>query len=216
MTTSLRLWQLISPNLPVGGYSYSQGLEQVIAAGTLYDAASVQAWLADTLCHGLATTDLPMLLRVQRAWRSRDAATAQQLSTQLAAMRETFELRFGDLAMGAALARLLASLGVDVPRCELTFAAAFAVAAAHFDVPEAEACRGYAWSWSESQVGAAIKLVPLGHTAGQRMLLDLGPTIDAAVERALDCEDDAIGFSMPGAAIASALHETQYSRLFRS
>lgn len=216
MSTSFRLWQLLSPTLPVGAFSYSQGLEQVVATGVVACEDDANDWFAGTLRHGVAKADLPVLLRVLRAWAARDAADVEQWSRRLIALRETSELRAGDVAMGAALGRLLASLGIDVPRCELPFAGAFGVAAAYWNVPERDACRGYAWSWCESQVAAAVKLVPLGHTAGQRLLIDLGDRIDAAVDDAFEVADDDIGFGMPGAAIASALHEIQYTRLFRS
>src|SRR5690606_24198399 len=129
---------------------------------------------------------------------------------------ETSELRLGDRGMGEALARLLEDLGVCVPRCEWPFAGAFAFAAAHWNIPIADAAAGYAWAWCESQVAAAIKLVPLGHTAGQRVMLGRAETIESAVERALRLDDAEIGFGMPALAIASARHETQYTRLFRS
>jgi urease accessory protein len=103
-----------------------------------------------------------------------------------------------------------------VPERRLPFASAFAVAAVAWSIPADDACAGYAWAWCEAQVAAAVKLVPLGHTAGQRTLLALGAEIPAVVEIAAACRDDDIGVSLPGLAIASALHETQYTRLFRS
>lgn len=215
-TSTLRLWQLISPSLPVGGFSYSQGLEQVVEEGRVQDEASMREWLIDSLRFGLARTDLPLLLRIRAAWSAGDEAKVEDWCQRLVAMRETSELRFADLSMGTALAKLLEKLEVRIPACELPFAAAFAVASSHWSVPAPDSCFGYAWSWCESQVAAAVKLVPLGHTAGQRLLLGLPLSIAAAVEHAFECEDDDIGFSMPGLAIASALHETQYTRLFRS
>jgi urease accessory protein len=192
--SAFKLWQLISPTLPVGAYSYSQALETL----------------------GVARLDLPMLLRVHRAWAGRDALAVRRWSRALEARRETAELRFEDLAMGTALAQLLANLGVDVPERCLPFASAFAVAAVAWSIPAEDASAGYAWAWCEAQVAAAVKLVPLGHTAGQRTLLALGLEIPAVLEIAAACRDDEIGVSLPGLAIASALHETQYTRLFRS
>src|SRR5690606_30709854 len=100
--------------------------------------------------------------------------------------------------------------------CDWPFAGAYAFGAAHGGVSAVLAAAGYAWAWCESHVAAAIKLVPLGHTAGQRILLGLGPAIEAAVARACALGDDDIGYGMPGFAIASARHETQHTRLFRS
>jgi urease accessory protein len=120
--------------------------------------------------------------------------------------------------MGGALTQLIGNLGESLPgkAPRLPFACAFAVACANWRVPEDAACAGFAWAWCESQVAAAVKLVPLGHTAGQRLLLALGDEIGTAVTRATAVGDDAIGVTLPGLAIASALHETQYTRLFRS
>ncbi len=213
---AVRLWQLISPTLPVGAYSYSQALEQVVDSGEVNDEDAALSWMLGLLRHGVARLDLPILLRVHAAWAAGDAVATAHWSRSLEATRETSELRLEDLAMGGALADLLLKLGVTVPERRMPFAAAFAVAAVHWHISRAEACAGYAWSWCEAQVAAAIKLVPLGHTAGQRVLLALGDAIPEAVAAALACGDDDIGLSLPGFAIASALHETQYTRLFRS
>jgi urease accessory protein len=213
---SLKLWQLISTALPVGAYSYSQALEYVHFEGTVHDERSALSWLRDLLAHGVACLDLPILERVHRAWAARDELAVTRLSRELEARRETAELRFEDLSMGSALTQLLASLGEPVPERRLPFASAFAVAAVNWSISVEEACAGYAWAWCEAQVAAAVKLVPLGHTAGQRMLLALGLAIPAAVACAAACRDGEIGASLPGLAIASALHETQYTRLFRS
>ncbi len=212
----VRLWQLISPTLPVGAYSYSQALEYVIHRNVVVDEAGVRQWIDDLLQHGLARLDLPILLRVHSAWSGGDANGVRRWSRELEARRETAELRFEDLAMGGALTQLLASLDEPVPERQLPFAAAFAVAAVDWSIPADDACAGYAWAWCEAQVAAAVKLVPLGHTAGQRILRDVGAGIAAAVSTAAALDDDAIGLGLPGLAIASALHETQYTRLFRS
>jgi urease accessory protein len=214
--STFKLWQLISPTLPVGAYSYSQALEYAHLEGTVHDEASALEWLRDGLLLGVARLDLPVLLRAYDAWAAGDSATFMQWSRTLEARRETAELRFEDLAMGGALTQLLASLKEPLPERRLPFACAFAVAAVNWSIPAADACAGYAWAWCEAQVAAAVKLVPLGHTAGQRMLLALGDALPAAVESAAACADAEIGASLFGLAIASALHETQYTRLFRS
>ena len=212
----VRLWQLISPTLPVGAYSYSQALEYVIHRRLVVDEAGVREWIDDLLRHGLARLDLPILLRVHSAWSSHDAAGVRRWSRELEARRETAELRFEDLAMGGALTQLLVSLDEPVPERQLPFAAAFAVAAVDWGIAADDACAGYSWAWCEAQVAAAVKLVPLGHTAGQRILREVGAGIAAAVAAAAKLDDDDIGLGLPGLAIASALHETQYTRLFRS
>ena len=172
---ALKLWQLISPTLPVGAYSYSQALEYVHFEGKVHDERTALAWLQDLLGHGVARLDLPMLARVHRAWAVRDDLAVRRLSRVLEARRETAELRFEDLAMGSALAQLLTNLGVAVPeRARCRSRARSRSPAASWSIPVVDACTGYAWAWCEAQVAAAVKLVPLGHTAGQRMLLALG------------------------------------------
>lgn len=217
MNPTVRLWQLMSPTLPVGAFSFSQGLEYVVETGTVRDERTALDWLRDLLLHSLPVADLPILLRVHRAWRSGDELGVKRWSRRLEAQRETAELRFEDMSVGGALTQLLANLGEPLPtERRLPFASAFAVACVNGGVAERDACAGYAWAWCEQLTAAAVKLVPLGHTAGQRMLLALGAQIDAAVTHATSVEDDAIGIGLPGLAIASALHETQYTRLFRS
>lgn len=211
-----RLWQLISPSLPVGGFSYSQGLEQAVETGAVSDAASAADWIGGVLRTGIAGTDLPALARIHESWSGRDAARAIRWNDRLLAMRETAELRFEDRAMGEALARLMPTLGLEVPEHPLSFVAAFAIASAQCDVGMHETMAAYAWTWAELQVAAAVKLVPLGHSAGQRLLWELGAELDAVVAAAARVSDSDIGMSLPGFAIMSARHETQYTRLFRS
>jgi len=208
---------LISPSLPVGAYSFSQGLERIVECGIVRNEATTRAWLTELLHQGVATLDLPILLRTHVAWAARDELAVARLGRQLVARRETAELRFEDLSMGSALIQLLSSLGEPLPAARrLPFAVAFALACVNSAIPATEAAAGYAWSWCEAQTAAAIKLVPLGHTAGQRVLRALGAEIEAAVAHASRREDNEIGLALPGLAIASAQHETQYTRLFRS
>jgi urease accessory protein len=215
-SSAARLWQLISPALPVGGFSYSQGLEQAVEVDVVNGESSAEAWIGGILRHGIAATDLPILRRVHTAWSEGDTVSATLWSDRLLAMRETAELRFEDRAMGGALARLLPTLGLVVPNHELSFAGAFAIAAAQCAVTGQETMAGYAWTWVEMQVAAAVKLIPLGHSSGQRLLWHLGAALDSVVDAACGHADDDIGMSLPGLAIMSARHETQYTRLFRS
>lgn len=217
MSPTTRLWQLISPTLPVGAFSFSQGLEYVVETRGVRDEATALEWLRNLLQRALAVVDLPILLRVHRAWNAGDDLGVMRWSRILEARRETAELRFEDLSVGAALTQLLANLGEPLPtERRLPFASAFAVACVNGHVAATDAAAGYAWAWCEQQVAAAVKLVPLGHTSGQRILLQLGGEIDAAVAHAATVDDADIGIGLPGLAIASALHETQYTRLFRS
>ncbi len=216
-----RLWQLMSPTLPVGAYSYSAGLEYAIEAGWIGDAAAMADWLEGQLRHGLARVDIPLLARLHACWQAGDRDGVRHYSRWLRASRETAELVAEDRHLGRALARLLDELGMSEAEPwsaeeDVSWAGMFALALARWDIPLAEGAEAYLWAWCENQVAAAIKLVPLGQTAGQRTLLDLAAVVGEAAAEGLALPAEAIGGTAPGVAIASSLHETQYSRLFRS
>jgi len=214
-----RLLQLASPALPVGAYSYSQGIEAAVEAGIVRDAAGARRWIEDVLELSVARMEAPLLLRLIDAWRAGDAARAERWNGVFLASREAAELRAETVQMGYSLARLLAELGEGdgLPQWEeISFPAAFAHAAARWDIEPERALTAYLWSWAENQVMAAVKTVPLGQTDGQRMLLALGDKVAQAAVRAAGIEDEALGNFAPGLALLSARHETQYSRLFRS
>jgi len=217
----VRLLQLASPALPVGAYAYSQGLEWAVAAGWVSDAASLAQWLDDQLRFSFGAVDVPIFARLYDAARTADDTAQLAWSRELIARRETRELIVDDCDRGRALAKLLDELGVSAARAWLTrgdtpFAALMAVAAAAWNIALAPAAQALAWSWLESQVVAGVKLIPLGQMAGQQVLLDLAGRIPAMCEEALARSDDDIGGTLPIVAVASSLHETQYTRLFRS
>lgn len=225
MTQNLiSLLHLASPQLPVGGFAYSQGLESAVEAGLVTDAASAGGWIGGVLNASLAHFEVPLLARLVAAWRDGQSAEVVRLNTLFAASRETSELLDETGRMGRALgvwlrdldvaggARLVVVAGLD----PLTYPAAFACAAAALGLTPEDAVIAYLWAWMENQVIAAVKLVPLGQTAGQRLLLDLGPGLPAIAERALDLPEREWSSMAPGLAILSSRHETQYSRLFRS
>ena len=195
-----RLLQLASPALPVGAYSYSQGLEAAIEAGVVHDAASAERWVGDVFEFSVARSDAPLL------WRMLNGEDCNALYV---ASRETAELRAETLQMGHSLCRLLAELGVTVPAGDVAYPTAYALAARSWDIEPRAALVAYLWSWLENQVMAAVKAVPLGQTAGQKMLLSLGARVEAIQPAELS------NFA-PGLAILSSRHETQYTRLFRS
>ena len=215
---TLHLWHLVSPALPVGAYAYSQGLEFAIEDGWLSAPGALDDWLAGLLLEGLARTDLPALSRCLDAWQTDDTAALGYWNDWLRASRETSELLLEDEQMGLALWRLLNDL--EVPDCALEappgYVSQFARACTHWGIDTANALQGFAWSWLENQVTSATKLVPLGQTAAQRHLLDLMPAIADACNRARTLADDELGGSLPGLAMASAAHEQQHARLFRS
>lgn len=185
------------------------------------DEASAGAWILGLLGHVLRRLDLPIFARLYAAWRAADGEAVRCWNARLYAAREAAELQREDQQLGAALARLLTDLGIaeaapwrSAPR--VCFATLFSLAAVKWEIPLPAAATGYAWTWTENQVIATTRLIPLGQTASQRLLVAAGPAIAAAVADALALPDEAIGTAAPGLAMASALHETQYSRLFRS
>jgi urease accessory protein len=217
----LRLLQLVSPALPIGGYSFSQGLEYAIEAGWVRDEASALGWISGLLGASIGTLDVPVLRRLHAAWSSGDAETVDRWSRFLIASRETAELRAEDRHLGRSLAKVLAEAGVPKARdwqtrADATFATTFALGCTHWQVGADQCVWGYLWAWAENQVLAAVKAVPLGQSAGQRMLDALIAQIPQVARDAVALEDEQIGSAAPMHLIASAAHETQYTRLFRS
>jgi urease accessory protein len=210
-----RLLQLASPALPVGAYTYSQGLEWVVEVGVVKDEATALVWIGDQLEWNLGRFEAPLLVRMISAWAAGGDVAA--LDARYLASRETAELRAETLQMGYSLRRLIGELGeaIAVPP-EPTFPTAWSAVAAAWGIEPREALTAWLWSWAENQTMAALKAVPLGQAAGQRILLEIGSRIPSVVERALAMQEDEFSNFAPGFAIACARHETQYSRLFRS
>jgi len=216
---TLRLLQLCSSNLPVGGYSFSQGLEYALEQGWLKTTNDVAEWVEVIINESLAQQDLPLLLRLKQAYATDDKQAFETWRDFLLATRESAEMLQAEVVMGQAMYRLLNSLEIETQGYrgeQLSYIAGFAIAAQHWGLSDNEALQGYLWTWLENQVAAAIKLLPMGQTDGQKMLLKQSEKIPHAVSRALAMTDDNIGANLPGLAMASAWHETQYSRLFRS
>ena len=211
----IHLLHLSSPALPIGAYAYSQGLEYAIEAGWV-EGDALREWISDGLELGVARLDLPVLRRVHAA----ASADAVDHWNHLAlANRETRELLLEDQQIGAALWRLIGQLSdAEPPTLEQPpgYAVAFAWAAALWSIDSEDACRAFCFSWLENQVTAATKLVPLGQSTAQKLLLNLLEEVDPACARSLRIEDDEIGLSLPGLAAASCRHEHQHTRLFRS
>jgi len=226
----LGLLQLVSPALPIGAFAFSQGLESAFELGWVSDEASLGDWLEGVLDDGLTRCELPVLARLHVAWAEGDGEAIAEWDAWLAANRETAELAAEDTRLGASLARLLGSLdrlpgstSQDGPSREAPtlppgagYVTLFAWTAQMRGVPLRQALLGFAWAWLENQLAVACKALPLGHTAAQRLVERLRPMLVAAVDEALSLDDDDLGPVLPGLALASALHETQYSRLFRS
>lgn len=217
----LRLLQLVSPGLPIGMYSYSQGLERAVDDGWVSTPDAAREWIGGVLQTSMTRVDVPILLRLFNAWQNQDHAAVTHWSQTLTACRETSELRAEDRQTGQALAKLLVKL--DMPEAEAwqrqpeaTLATVFSLVAVRWGIDPRHAAMGYVWGWLENQVLCAVKLVPLGQVAGQQLLQALAAQIPAQVDAAMSLDDDDIGGSAFGLALASSRHEMQYSRLFRS
>jgi urease accessory protein len=219
--SQLALLRLASPALPVGAFSYSRGLEGAVAAGFAHDEDSACEWIAGVTEHSLSPLDGAVLLRLHRAFAACDNASALRWTHVLRAFRESAELLFEDEQMGIALARLLRARGVagadlDAAGLPPSYTCMFALAAVRWGIAEREALTGFLYACCDSQVSAAMRLLPLGHTAGQRMIERLLPVIERCTRTTPELGDDEIGGFAAGLALVSAQHETQYSRLFRS
>jgi urease accessory protein len=218
------LLHLASPALPIGAFSYSQGLEAAIEHGLIHDGDSARVWIESGLTHVLARGELPMLAHMIEHWRAHDANAIAALNDDYLASRESAELRRETEQMGWSLAQLCASLEWGDAARRTTLASikpiaqptAFAFAAFAHDAAVDATLAAYAFSWVENQAAAALKAVPLGQLAGQRIIVALRAPIDAAVQRALATSADEINTFAPHLGLLSARHESQYSRLFRS
>lgn len=222
MTTDAVLLQLLwlaSPALPVGGFSYSEGLEPAVDAGLVTDETQAGDWLVQQLQLTLARSDLPVVAGALQAWRTHDDERIAALDAWVLRTRETAELRQQTQQMGRSLVEWLKAVHPDLaqraPR-PLTYPVAWALAASQSPAGTRDVLIAFAFGWAENMVQAAVRAVPLGQSAGQRILGRLAAGIPAAVDHALSVGDGERQAFAPMLAILSARHETQYSRLFRS
>ena len=220
----LQLLWLASPALPVGGFSYSEGLESAIDAGAVLDESSAQAWLLDQLELGLARSELPLLAQAIAAWAIHDAERIATLNAWALTTRESSELRRQSEQMGRSMHDWLRQRAPADPRLATlsglspapAWPIAFALAAAQSGADARDALLAFGFGWAENMVQAALKAMSLGQSGGQRILAALAAALPAAVEAALNMPDDERQAFTPMLAILSSLHESQYSRLFRS
>jgi len=220
----LQLMWLASPALPVGGFSYSEGLEAAVEAGRITGEADAAAWLRDQLHLSLARSDLAVCAKAFKAWQRGDIAHIAELNDWVTTTRETAELRQQTQQMGRSLVEWLRNRGGTDARVDAlkalapapTWPVAFALAAVQTGAPLREALLSFGFGWAENMVQAALKAVPLGQSAGQRVLAALVDELPAAVDLAAGLMDSQRQAFTPMLAILSAQHESQYSRLFRS
>ena len=220
----LHLLQLASPSLPIGGYSYSQGLEAAMEKGLVRNEASARDWLIMTLNEVVVRFDAPLLWRLLQAWSACDSNAIEHWTAVALAGRDTAEFRAETVQMGYSLTRLTTDLGIADPERQAILAAlpevplhcALACAAVALNIPAEAALLGMLFSWAENQVLVCVKSVPLGQVAGQRLLLSLHPALEVAAQAARTLPDDELGNWTPALSLLSMQHETQYSRLYRS
>jgi urease accessory protein len=218
----IQLIWLASPALPIGGFSYSEGLEAAVDRAGVTTEAAAADWLADQLHLALSRSDLAVAAQATQAWRNADQARISALNTWVLQTRETSELRLQTTQMGRSLVEWMRNhdLAQDqvewLARNDPTYPVAFALAASQTQAPVRDCLMALAFGWAENMMQAALKAVPLGQGSGQRILARLAADIPAAVDHAMTLGDDDRQAFSPMLAILSAQHETQYSRLFRS
>ena len=219
----LQLMWLASPALPVGGFSYSEGLEAAIDHGWVHDEHSATEWLLDQLHLSQSRGDMAVVGQMVVAWQAQDMARLEALSAWVHATRESAELRLQTEQMGRSMLEWLRNQNAlsdeTIALCNQwtpTYPLMMAYALARTGASLAQCLQAYAFGWTENMVQAAIKSVPLGQNSGQRILTQLAQHIATAVDHALQMTDDSRQAFSPMLAILSAQHETQYSRLFRS
>lgn len=221
-TTDAALLQLIwlaSPALPVGGFSYSEGLESAVDSGRVHDEATAASWLADQLHLCLSRADLAVMADAIAAWRDDNLIRVAGLDRWVLHTRETSEMRQQTEQMGRSLVEWLKAVQPAVAARApqpLSYPVAFALAASASSAPVRDCLLSFAFGWAENMTQAAIKSIPLGQSAGQRILLRMASEIPQAVDAALALREDQRQAFSPMLAILSAQHEVQYSRLFRS
>jgi urease accessory protein len=219
----LRLQQLTSPVLPVGAYSYSEGLELLVETGTIANAAALQSWLAHELTIGSQTLDGAIVCRAYQAIVTSQLDQLLRWNQWWSAARETQELRLQSWQMGRSLARLLGALDptmqpwlTQLPPQQSNWAIVFGAAVAHWQIDLRAALLAYFQSWVGNLIGAGVKLIPLGQTQGQQLLLEFQNLIPATGDRVMQLQDDQLRSCSWGLAIASSQHELQQVRLFQS
>ena len=219
----VRLLQMTSQAFPIGGYSHSYGLETAVESALVRDEASLRQWIIDVLSYSIGKYEIPLLHQMSGAWIARDSMGLSRLNERFLATRESAEIRGATVQTGFSMRLLLAVLpGLpaflhDTLRWlqEPSLPCVWSGAAAAWAIDASDSAAAYLWSWAENQVLAGMKTVPIGQSAGQRVLLNIGEHI-ADIARHEPSTDDALSNFAPGLAIQCARHETQYARLFRS
>ena len=212
---------LMSPTLPIGGFSYSQGIEKAVEDRWIVDMDTSYHWLRGQLYCGVAYPDLPILRMLYDACDCGNKDGALRWSKILLACRETSELRQEEVNRGRALTKVIEGLEDSITDgweniINTNYLSGLALIGTYWKIPISELLLGYSWSWLENQVSAVVKIIPLGQTQGQQLLHKLLELVPDIIKQSMLLEEFDIGRSQPALAIASSLHETQYTRIFRS
>lgn len=218
----LSVLQLASPALPVGAYSYSEGIETLVSREIIFDVNSLKHWIKQELKMGAIQLEGSIVVRAYRATQNNDRSALAYWNAWLSAARETEELRNQSWQMGSALSRLIVKLKPETEPFFVTagspcnYAIALGITAASWQIDERSMLLGYLQSWATNLVGVGVKLIPLGQTSGQQLLFDLQIEIVSATDNIITLEDDDLSSWGWGLSLASMAHETLYTRLFRS
>ncbi|MBK1988124.1 urease accessory protein UreF [Sphaerospermopsis aphanizomenoides BCCUSP55] len=218
----LSILQLASPALPVGAYSYSEGLEMLVENGTISNSKNLKDWLEAELKYGSIRLDAAVMMRGLQAANLGDWEGIKRWNLWLSAVRDTEELRASSWQMGRSLLQLLTKLAPStVPLAAAVgypcnYAIAFGIASSHWQINHQAALLAYLHSWVNNLITAGVKLIPLGQTAGQELLLESQALLSDTMLEILALEDDDLTCCSWGLSLASMQHETQYTRLFRS
>lgn len=217
----LNLLHISSPALPIGAFAYSQGLEYTLEAGWCKNADDVEMWIKSVMTQGLGGIDLPILKRLHQAWAKNDVQALQYWNAMLLAFRETKELYLEDIQVGDAFKQWHKTQSAEhLEKLEFidnpTVASMYGLNGVIKGLTIEECLIGFVWAWLENQITAASKAMPMGQTDGQNIIRHVIPEIEAVIESAMTLSDDDIGSGLVGLSMSSALHEHQYSRLFRS
>ncbi|AFZ13398.1 Urease accessory protein ureF [Crinalium epipsammum PCC 9333] len=218
----LRLLQLTNSALPIGAYSYSEGLETLVELGKIKDKQTLEHWLNQELYYGAIRLEAAVMARAFNSVMQGNWERLSYWNKWLSAARETEELRNQSWQMGYSLMRLIQEIQPEtipiVTACgnPCNYAIAFGLISAYWEIDLLAATLGYLHSWASNLVNAGVKIIPLGQTAGQQIMLNLHSSITHAAQEILNLDDDNLNSCGWGLALASMAHETQYTRLFRS
>ena len=212
-----KLLSLTNPNLPIGGFTYSQGIEYAAEIGLIHNQQTAYTWIHTQLSTSLAATDLVLLRCMYQAWCDKNAEVLKELDELAIACRETSELRLEELQKAKALEKIISNL---CPRAELagsrSYICLYAFIGFEWSIPMQSLLIGYVWTYLESQVASVVKILPLGQTQGQKLLHALLEDIEAVIQKSYSLSLEDLGFSGLMAIQVSSLHETQYTRIYRS